>query len=110
MEYAGLGYVEAIKELAGQLGLSVPEGPAANPERAKQAASLVEIMQRAAQFYRQQLKLAPHAIDYLKNRGLTGEIAARFGLGYAPTGWQNLEAMFDHLCRSRSGGSRAGHY
>ena len=96
MEYAGLGYVEAIKELAGQLGLSVPEGSAANPERAKQAASLVEIMQRAAQFYRQQLKLAPHAIDYLKNRGLTGEIAARFGLGYAPTGWQNLEAMFDH--------------
>lgn len=96
MEYAGLGYVDAIKELAGQTGLSVPEGPAINPERAKQAASLVEIMQRAAQFYRQQLKQTPHAIDYLKKRGLTGEIAARFGLGYAPAGWQNLEAVFDH--------------
>jgi len=95
MEYAGLGYVEAIKELAGQVGISVPEGPAANPVRAKQAASLVEIMQRAAQFYRQQLKQAPHAIDYLKKRGLTGEIAARFGLGYAPTGWQNLAAAFE---------------
>jgi len=96
MEYAGLGYVDAIKELAGQVGLSVPEGPAANPERIKQAASLVGIMQRAAQFYRRQLKHTPHAIDYLKKRGLTGEIAARFGLGYAPGGWQNLEAVFDH--------------
>ncbi|MEO6146247.1 MAG: DNA primase [Sulfuriferula sp.] len=95
MEYAGLGYVDAIKELAGQLGLSVPEATAANPEQLKQAASLVEIMQRAAQFYRQRLKQTPLAIDYLKKRGLTGEIAARFGLGYAPTGWQNLEAIFD---------------
>ena len=96
MEYAGLGYVDAIKELAGQVGISVPEGPAVNPERVKQAASLVEIMQRAAQLYRKQLKQAPRAIDYLKKRGLTGEIAARFGLGYAPAGWQNLEAVFEH--------------
>lgn len=96
MEYAGLGYVDAIRELAGQTGLSVPEGPAVNPERAKQAASLLEIMQRAAQFYRQQLKQTPRAIDYLKKRGLTGEIAARFGLGYAPAGWQNLDAAYDH--------------
>ncbi len=96
MEYAGLGYVDAIKELAGQVGISVPEGPAVNPERVKQAASLVEIMQRAAQLYRKQLKQAPRAIDYLKKRGLTGEIAARFGLGYAPAGWQNLEVVFEH--------------
>jgi len=96
MEYAGLGYVDAIKELAGQLGLNVPETTTVNPERVKQAASLIEIMQRAAQFYRQRLKQTPLAIDYLKKRGLTGEIAARFGLGYAPTGWQNLEAIFDN--------------
>ena len=96
MEYAGLGYVDAIKELAATVGMRVPEGAPANPERVKQAASLVEIMQRAAQLYRQQLKQASHAIDYLKKRGVTGEIAARFGLGYAPTGWQNLQAVFDN--------------
>ncbi|HAN54791.1 MAG TPA: DNA primase [Betaproteobacteria bacterium] len=96
MEYAGLGYVDAIKELASQSGMTVPEGAAPDPQRVQQVASLVELMQRAAQYYRQQLKLAPVAIDYLKKRGLTGEIAARFGLGYAPSGWQNLQAVFDH--------------
>ena len=51
-------------------------------------------MARAAKFYRDQLKASPKAIDYLKRRGLTGEIAAHFGLGYAPDGWQGLEAVF----------------
>jgi DNA primase len=51
-------------------------------------------MARAARYYKDQLKTHAHAIDYLKGRGLTGEIAARFGLGYAPDGWQNLAAMF----------------
>lgn len=96
MEYAGLGYVDAIKELANQVGMAVPETSTPNPQRAQQAAGLVEIMQRATHYYRQQLKLAPRAIDYLKKRGLTGEIAARFGLGYAPAGWQNLAAVFEH--------------
>jgi DNA primase len=45
-------------------------------------------------FYREQLKAAPKAVDYLKGRGLTGEIAARFGLGYAPDGWQALQQVF----------------
>lgn len=94
MEYAGLGYVDAIKELAAAVGMSVPEA-ASNPERVEQAASLAEIMQRATRFYRQQLKQAPQVIAYLKQRGVTGEIAARFGLGYAPAGWQNLQAVFD---------------
>src|SRR2546422_7995549 len=55
---------------------------------------LYEIMKRACDYYRDQLKAAPRAIDYLKGRGLTGKIAARFGIGYAPDGWQNLEGVF----------------
>ena len=51
-------------------------------------------MAQAAGFYRQQLRNSPRAIDYLKRRGLTGEIAARFGIGYAPDSWQPLEAAF----------------
>src|SRR5258708_10103788 len=51
-------------------------------------------MERGCDYYREQLKAAPRAIEYLKGRGLTGKIAARFGIGYAPDGWQNLESVF----------------
>jgi DNA primase len=96
MEYAGLNYVDAIKALADQAGMQVPESATVNPVRAQQAASLVDVMHQAEEYYRQQLKASPDAIAYLKRRGLTGEIAARFGLGYAPDGWQNLQAVFPH--------------
>src|SRR5258706_6505861 len=55
---------------------------------------LYEIMERLCDYYREQLKAAPRAIEYLKGRGLTGKIAARFGIGYAPEGWQSLESVF----------------
>jgi DNA primase len=58
----------------------------------KAAPELYELMQTATRYYREQLKQSPRAIDYLKRRGLSGEIAARFGVGYAPDGWQNLES------------------
>jgi DNA primase len=48
-------------------------------------------MARAAQYYKDKLKHSPRAIEYCKKRGLTGEVAARFGIGYAPDGWQNLQ-------------------
>ncbi len=94
MEFAGLGYVEAIGTLAEQVGMVMPEMTAPNPAQARQTTSLIDIMQRAEQYYRQQLKASPKAIDYLKARGLTGEVAARFGLGYAPDGWRNLDQVF----------------
>ena len=94
MEYASLNYVDAIHALADQVGLTVPESTTPNPVRAQLTAGLIEIMQRAGQYYRQQLKLSDKAIAYLKGRGLTGEIAARFGVGYAPDGWKNLEQVF----------------
>ncbi|GAB4059563.1 DNA primase [Uliginosibacterium sediminicola] len=94
MEYAGLSFPDAIKELAQQVGLTVPEEDRPDPQKQAQSQSLLEIMARAAKFYRDELKKSHKAINYLKGRGLTGEIAARYGIGYAPEGWQGLRAVF----------------
>ncbi len=94
MEYSGLGFVEAVKELAAQVGLQVPDdGRNAGPQD-DSSERLYEAMGLAARFYREQLKPARRAIDYLKRRGLSGEVAARFGLGYAPDEWQALQKIF----------------
>ncbi len=95
MEYSGLGFIEAVEDLAGQIGLQIPQQRLdEHRQKVVSAAPLTEYMARAAKFYKDQLKASPKAIDYLKGRGLTGEIAARFGLGYAPEGWQGLTAVF----------------
>jgi DNA primase len=100
MEHAGLGFVEAVRELAQEMGVAVPEDDVSPEERARSAqhrarqVSLTEIMSKAAAHYRGQLKASPRAIDYLKGRGLTGDIAARFGLGYAPAGRHSLASCF----------------
>jgi DNA primase len=95
MEYTGAGFVDAVKDLAQGAGMQVPE---TRSERAAvktgDSDQLYEVLLEAAQYYRQQLKNAPAAIAYLKQRGLSGEIAKRFGIGYAPGGWQNLQAAF----------------
>jgi DNA primase len=100
METSGMTFVEAVKDLAQHLGLTVPEDDT-SPEQRERAAqarvqqlSLTELLGKAAQHYRAQLKASPRAVDYLKRRGLTGEIAARFGLGYAPAGWHALASAF----------------
>lgn len=109
MEHAGLTFPEAVQELAQSVGLTVPHEPSpmrgagggsgegyAPPAASKSVTTaLSDVMQTACDYYRKQLRGAPNAIQYLKRRGLTGEIALRFGLGYAPDGWQNLEAAFD---------------
>jgi DNA primase len=95
MEYSGLGYIEAIKDLAAGAGMTVPEyEPRHGKKKDEGEPDLYDIMQRAAQYYREQLKDSPRAIEYLKGRGLSGQVAARFGIGYAPDGWQNLQAAF----------------
>ena len=96
MEHAGMGFVEAVKELAQSVGMKVPEEERSESakQRARQGESLHEVLLRAAQHYRNQLKDAPQAIAYLKKRGLSGEIAKRFGIGYVPEEWQNLAAAF----------------
>jgi DNA primase len=101
MSYGGLGYVDAVKDLASMCGMQVPEMQPRSREEAEresarkqQEASLGELMEAAMEFYRAELKKSPRAIEYLKGRGLTGEIAARFRIGYAPDDWQALKAAF----------------
>ena len=102
MEYSGLGFVDAVKELASQVGLQVPDdGRATGPAQDDASERLYEAMAVAARFYRDQLKPARQAIDYLKRRGLSGQVAARFDLGYAPDEWQALEKVFpDYQAKS----------
>jgi len=98
MAYGSLGYVDALKELAAAAGMQVPEPQPRTPEEAERRQrepDLVATMEKAMHFYRAQLKGSPRAIEYLKGRGLSGEIAARFRLGYAPDDWQGLKAGFE---------------
>jgi len=94
MEYDHMEFVEAIEELAKSVGVEVPREVSENrARRDKSAPDLYELMQRAANFYSQQLRLHPEsnpAIAYLKGRGLSGEVARDFSIGYAPPGWDNL--------------------
>ncbi|HXZ94212.1 MAG TPA: DNA primase [Burkholderiales bacterium] len=97
MAHAGLGYVDAVKELASSAGMQMPEFQPRSPEEAarrEREIDLYALMERAMEFYRAELKKSPRAIAYLKGRGLTGEIAARFRMGYAPDDWQALRAAF----------------
>jgi DNA primase len=95
MEYQGLGFVEAVQELAKRVGMVVPqEARSAQDIEAKKAAvGMQEALQLALIYYRGELKKSERAIAYLKGRGLSGEIAARFQMGYAPPGWQNLSEV-----------------
>ncbi len=96
MEYDRMEFVEAVEELAKQLGLEVPReggGAAPNPQAQESSKRLYTILEQAASFFRHQLRQHPeaiHAVDYLKGRGLSGEIAKDFGIGFAPPGWDNL--------------------
>ena len=99
-EHLGLSFVEAVRDLAGGVGLVVPEEEVSTDERERRDTlrerrrSIGQVLEQAAGFYRQQLKASPRAVDYLKGRGLTGEIAARFSLGFAPPGWRTLAGVF----------------
>jgi len=90
MEHAGMGFVDAVEDLAKSIGVSVPQEESSTPQR-KIAPDLYDLMQSATRYYREQLKASPRAIEYLKGRGLSGEVAARFGIGYSPDDWQNLQ-------------------
>ncbi len=99
MEFSGTGFVEAVKDLAQSVGMTVPEQedrlpPAQRAEQQAKSLALSDAMTQACHFYRQQLRSARPAIDYLKGRGLTGEVAARFWVGYAPEGWDSLRQVF----------------
>ena len=100
MEHAGMNFVEAVKDLAGQYAMKVPDDDASPQDRERAAqqrekqATLSDVLEKAGEAYRRHLKATPRAIDYLKSRGLSGEVAKQFGLGYAPGGWRSLASVF----------------
>ncbi|WP_234263455.1 DNA primase [Hydrogenophaga sp. NFH-34] len=100
MEHTGMSFIEAVKDLAQQVGLQVPEDDVTPQERERAAqqrqkqATLTDVLEKAAKAYQKDLKDAPRAVDYLKGRGLTGQVAKAFGLGYAPEGWRHLAGVF----------------
>jgi DNA primase len=99
-EFTGAGFREAVEDLAQQVGMLVPEEETSPGERERALAlkqrriTLTEALATAATYYRHQLKAHPRAVSYLKQRGLTGQVATLFGIGYAPDGWRNLSTAF----------------
>jgi len=92
MEYEHLDFIEAIKELAHKAGIVLPAIEETPAHKAIDK-DLYGLMEEAANFYRQQLRNhtdSPKAVEYLKARGLTGQVASEFGIGFAPPGWDNL--------------------
>ncbi|MFT3814725.1 MAG: DNA primase [Acidovorax sp.] len=100
MEHAGMGFVEAVQELAQSVGLTVPQDDASPQDRERAAAArekqatLTDVLEKAGHAYRQHLRSSPRAVAYLKGRGLSGQIAKHYGLGYAPEGWRSLASVF----------------
>lgn len=99
MDHDNLDFPQAVEDLAKAAGMEIPREESGRPHKPRQPTDspLYPLLTAAADFYRQALKSHPQrkaAVDYLKGRGLTGEIARDFGLGFAPPGWDNL---YKHL-------------
>ena len=96
MEYEHLDFVDAIETLAAEYHLDVPrdDTPSQTGLVKDQKQPLYEILEQASHLYQQQLRHSNRAIQYLKQRGLSGEIARKYHVGYAPDGWSFL---FDKL-------------
>ena len=107
MEYVGLTFIEAVNDLAKNVGMleqlikiskedSTPQSREADAQNKTIKLGLQETLQQAANYYKTELKKSERAIEYLKGRGLSGKIAAKFQVGYAPAGWQNLQNVFSN--------------
>jgi DNA primase len=91
MDYDHMEFVEAIESLAHSLGIEVPYEQGTAPAKPAQGLeSMYQSMEQSSQYYEAQLKQTPEAIDYLKDRGISGQTAKTFAIGYAPPGWNNL--------------------
>ena len=89
MDYRGLPFVEAVEELAAHAGMEVPKQARSGGHDVDHGA-LFELTERSTRYFTDQLRQSPEAIQYLKQRNITGETAKKFELGYAPSGWDNL--------------------
>jgi len=94
IDHDGLNFIDAIHELAKVVGLKVPNQVDEKPEKKKENIVLEDSLILAKKYYQARLKASPEAIKYLKSRGLTGEIAKQFSIGFAPGGWNNLNEVF----------------
>tara|TARA_B100000676_G_scaffold313421_1_gene394513 strand:- start:365 stop:2131 length:1767 start_codon:yes stop_codon:yes gene_type:complete len=105
MEYIGMDFVEAVNILASNVGIQVPDQESTENQResgyrdnvkSKENSfqDMFDLMNVITRFYKDKLKNSERGISYLKKRGLTGEVAARFGIGYSPAGWQSLAEIF----------------
>jgi len=93
MAYLNQSFIDAVETLASRIGMTVPRD--GNPEKTQQTLSLYQLLGRVSQYYQHSLKHSGQdAITYLRNRGLSGDIAKRYQLGYAPAGWNTLEQEF----------------
>ena len=93
MKYKGLTFPEAIKELADELGMEVPQDPF-EKKRQAQSKTLTDFLAQTADYYHETLLRERPAIEYIRGRGLTEETVNRFLLGFSPSGWQGIEAIF----------------
>ena len=94
IDHDGLNFIDAVHELAKVAGLTVPNQIDEKPEKKKENLVLEDALILAKKYYQTKLKGSPLAIKYLKSRGLTGEIAKEFSIGFAPEGWNNLNEVF----------------
>ncbi|MCB1583125.1 MAG: DNA primase [Xanthomonadales bacterium] len=93
MEYEGLEFIDAVKDLAQSAGMEVPVK--AGNHLPKSSNNLYAVTEKATRIFAHQLKSAAHVIDYLKNRGISGETALTFQLGYALDEWNGLANRFE---------------
>ena len=100
MDHAGMGFVEAVQDLAQQTGMQVPQDDQSPQDRERAAAqrekqaTLTGVLEKAGEAWRKHLRETPRAIQYFKGRGVSGQVAKRYGLGYAPEGWRGLASVF----------------
>jgi len=94
MNYENLDFPDAIENIAAQMGIEVPREESSVSQKVREKnQSIYDVLQQSARYYQAQLRQHPQrtrAVEYLKSRGLSGEIARDFALGYAPPGWGNL--------------------
>ena len=110
IDYANMEFVDAVEELARRLAMEVPRD-AESTDDGESTQSVYDMLERANAYYQRQLRQhpeAPKAVEYLKNRGLSGEVAAEFQLGFAPPGWDNLVRELGHGEPERAELMRAG--
>jgi DNA primase len=100
MQYDRLSFPESIEMLAKQVGMEIPRQAASihNVEKSAAQKTLYDLLDQVSKFYQTQLRQHPdaqRAVDYLKNRGVSGEVAKDFGIGLAPNGWDNVLQAFE---------------